>query len=397
MSKNTLNDVLFFTLYPIINPRHGGQHRASNIVQMYQRAGYNVKHMYSVYETDSWDNLTGDYSVIPAGMLEKIKYNIYVPEIADYLMCLYISNDDGIRNKIINFVVKNNVKYIHMEQPWFFPLINNIKKDMPELFNKIKLVYGSQNMEYQLKKNMIPNNINCYNQIISDIYDLEMNITKCSDIVLAVSNFEKEELKKWNKNVILARNGVGDKKIESIDINFASDILKKDYFIFIGSAHKPNVDGFISLIGASLACVPPNMNIVVVGGVNHLIKQHPDYNYWLDINKSKLISFPDVNDSQLQSLIVRSSAIILPIVSGGGTNLKTAEALISNKPIIGTSIAFRDFESYIDSSVTISDTKQAFQLAIRTFNKNEFHKRNSIHNLIWTNCLIEFERYLKEI
>jgi hypothetical protein len=56
----------------------------------------------------------------------------------------------------------------------------------------------------------------------------------------------------------------------------------------------------------------------------------------------------------------------LPITSGGGSNLKTPEALISEKFIISTKFAFRGFDNFInDNGVFIASNSSEFK---RTLN-----------------------------
>lgn len=395
MAKINLEEVLFLTLYPIHEPRHGGQHRASNLIKMYERVGYKVNHLYSIYETDPWVSLEGDYYVIPARSLESVKYDVYVPEIADFLMGLYLSKDEGMINKVLTYIKNKNIKIIHIEQPWLYPLIDNIKKAHYNLFEKITLIYGSQNLEFNLKESMIPRDVTCRLDMLEDIKALEINAAMNADIVLAVSTNEKNILSKWNDNTILARNGVSLKKIKFSDEGFASEHLNQKYFLFVGSAHKPNLDGFIELVGGALGCVPPDMKLAVVGGVNHLIHNHPDFVKWRDINKKRILAFPDVTDSQLQVIIDKCEVIILPILSGGGTNLKTAEALLSRKPIIGTSVSFRDFEQFVDESVYIADTRREFQQVMQNHHKQESTSDRDVSKLLWNSCLLEFENFLR--
>jgi hypothetical protein len=57
---------------------------------------------------------------------------------------------------------------------------------------------------------------------------------------------------------------------------------------------------------------------------------------------------------------------LLPIKDGGGTNLKTAEAIVSGHRIVATPTAFRGFDKYRDAKgVTIATTRQGFVGGIR--------------------------------
>lgn len=67
--------------------------------------------------------------------------------------------------------------------------------------------------------------------------------------------------------------------------------------------------------------------------------------------KSSLLAAGTISDSQLRGLLATAHVIILPITSGGGTNLKTAEALWSGQRIVATNKAFRGFEKFCQSSL----------------------------------------------
>ncbi len=152
------------------------------------------------------------------------------------------------------------------------------------------------------------------------------------------------------------------------------------------------------MIGGALGCIPPHMNMVVVGGVNVLFDNHDEFIKWKDLNKHKIKQLYDVTDGQLQVILNGSQAILLPICSGGGTNLKTAEALVSNKYIIGTEVSFRDFESYIDESVCIARTRKEFQSAIRNFVPPGIEKkRKDCHLLLWEHTLGAIETIVRDV
>lgn len=53
-----------------------------------------------------------------------------------------------------------------------------------------------------------------------------------------------------------------------------------------------------------------------------------------------------VTNEQRSALLKMSDIVVLPITEGGGTNLKTAEALQSARTIAATDVAFRGFERH---------------------------------------------------
>jgi glycosyltransferase involved in cell wall biosynthesis len=64
----------------------------------------------------------------------------------------------------------------------------------------------------------------------------------------------------------------------------------------------------------------------------------------------RLINFGVVSEARLATILDCASCVILPITHGGGTNLKTAEAIWSGKHVIATDVAMRGFEEYIGSA-----------------------------------------------
>jgi glycosyltransferase involved in cell wall biosynthesis len=117
--------------------------------------------------------------------------------------------------------------------------------------------------------------------------------------------------------------------------------------LFIGSAHPPNISGFFETLGDSLGFLPPDRKICVVGSVASHITEHPHFQRWLPINLSRVISLGLLEDADLAAVKTLAHVFILPITEGGGSNIKTAEALYSGKYVIGTHVSFRGFEEYL--------------------------------------------------
>ncbi|MEH0742558.1 glycosyltransferase family 4 protein [Vibrio cholerae] len=393
-----MNTVLFLTLYPVTPARHGGQHRALNLIKLYESLGYEVEHFFSVVELDSatWKGLTCSYELVPTSYINKHKYG-RLQDLYDYISGDFFRTDKEIKDKLLSIIKNQGVRIIHVEQPWQMAAIKVLKEENSDLFSGVCIIYGSQNIEYKLKKSVLTELPNC-SEIIDDIKKCEIDATQTADIVLAVSESEKEELASFGaRKVILVQNGISARTIDNIDSDCFSSFLPEKYIIFVGSAHQPNLDGFMRLIGPALGCIPMGEKIVIVGTVGDLIQQHPEYARWIKLNQSKAVFIKDVSDSQLESLIQRASTFVLPILSGGGTNLKTAEALFSKKPIIATSISFRGFENFIDDSVVISDEKSSFREAIRNHHNISSTRTNDLDSLLWDSCFESLKKHLKGI
>ena len=68
----------------------------------------------------------------------------------------------------------------------------------------------------------------------------------------------------------------------------------------------------------------------------------------------------------LDGLIANATGIVLPLREGGGSNLKTAEALYSGLPLVATTVAMRGYETFRNmDGVIVADDAAAFAAGMR--------------------------------
>ena len=105
--------------------------------------------------------------------------------------------------------------------------------------------------------------------------------------------------------------------------------------------------------------------------------------------RDRIILFGQVSDFALSCLLGNASGILLPITYGGGSNLKTPEALTSGLPVVGTR-QHRRFSEFSElKGVTIADTPHAFAAGIRR-SLDRRGKREvgpELRQLLWENTL----------
>jgi glycosyltransferase involved in cell wall biosynthesis len=100
-----------------------------------------------------------------------------------------------------------------------------------------------------------------------------------------------------------------------------------------------------------------------------------------------------VGEERLQRYIRETDVVVLPIRSGGGSNLKTAEALYARKKIVATSFSFRGFEAFRHfPGVHVADNPDSFERAmLKAVQDSEvnysWQQRKQLERLLWTNCL----------
>jgi hypothetical protein len=168
------------------------------------------------------------------------------------------------------------------------------------------------------------------------------------------------------KECLLAANGVTNRQTTHTGIVEANNIVgHKKFALYCASAHSPNIEGFFDYFGNGIGCIAPDERIVIAGEAGSFIKN--DKRYQKSAGLSRLTLTPGlVSETCLQGLLHTAHVIVLPLSHGGGTNLKTAEALWSGKWVLGTPIAFRGYEHFTNSKgVKIQSDPQRFLSILR--------------------------------
>lgn len=106
--------------------------------------------------------------------------------------------------------------------------------------------------------------------------------------------------------------------------------------------------------------------MLIVGSVSDLIMQIKGFDeYWM-LNRARMEVMGRMDKVELQAIVSAAHVVLLPIVEGEGSNLKTAEALESGCSIVGTSKAFRGFEQATAlPHVHIADDPRSFRKKVR--------------------------------
>jgi hypothetical protein len=173
---------------------------------------------------------------------------------------------------------------------------------------------------------------------------------------------------------------------------------------FVGSAHPPNAEGFEKMFGDNLGYLAPDQKIAVIGGVCDLIYSKSRENLFVALNDSRCEYLGRVSQEHLDGILAQSKVILLPILTGGGSNLKTAEALVSGKTILSTSLAFRGYDEFRNfPTVNIVDDPVEMRLKLRELlsakslpSLTEEQKKNT-EKLLWKNILRDYPKHIEEL
>ena len=297
---------------------------------------------------------------------------------------------DDIRMLYKIFYTEKYINYVPdaiiFDHPWLWTEAKRLKEKYPET----KIIHASHNLEWKVKQNLLEDLEEPWKtQAIDIVRNAEEEIAKEADLIVAIKKDEADWFSaNGASNVIIANNGTNaiKKDIES----------KKQYVLVVGSGHPPNVEGSIKYLSNATEWLPKNTDLIFVGSMCDSLRgqlgseRNEDRNTTIRLLGKR-------SDDELNKLIQSANVIALPIPYGGGSNLKTAEALCSGRPIVGTDISFRGFEHFKTSTnVSIVDDVDEFQFSLSWYCRSKYRAvtRNGVSSLQWSATLEPFRKYL---
>ncbi|TYK71946.1 glycosyltransferase family 4 protein [Comamonas sp. Z1] len=392
-------NIITLSTYPIAMPQHGGQHRLFNIVEFYRSAGHNVQAI-GVLGSSQYSEEPGFVNYPGEKPFLQFIENPFLME--DWAIGeLFYKNNKYFEE--LASCISMDVDVIHVEQPWLFRFA---QRYVSSVNKKIKIVYGSQNIEHQLKRKILSNYLSREEVVNGEnlVLNCELNAIKSADGVYCVSQHDADWVRE-NTSVtcLIVANGVQD-RIGTIEgIKKANNFSGNHKFgLYCASAHLPNVVGFVDMFSAGIGCLSPDERILLAGGVGPSLQGYEKAKSIAGFNKF-VVASGMVDEECLQGFIETAHAIILPITQGSGTNLKTAEALWSGKHIVATSTAMRGFENFSSScGVHVTDNPSDFQHSIRRVMSEpplilSKESRAEREVVLWENTLLPLKKMLFEV
>lgn len=356
--------ILCLSTYPIDEPMHGGQHRLSNIVAELQARGHEVCSA----------GVLGDPSYPPSpyfaegpDLAAKEKLYEYHRLMEDWVVSELFAKDLSFY-KSLSKKINISPDVIFIEQPWLFQFAERLNRDRFQ--GRAKLIYGSQNIEHHLKTAILKRYTKNEKQIQDSrekVFRCEMHAIKNADEIFCVSQNDVDWIgDNSNASPILAANGVIDRRASMHDIASANKLTHgRKFALYCASAHPPNMEGFFDIFGEGAGCIPPESRLVVAGGAGRALATDPRMGRTGSL-QHQFVDAGQVSESVLRGLLATAHIVVLPITSGGGTNLKTAEALWAGKHIVATTTAMRGFEQFSDADgVVVTDDHAVFLNAVR--------------------------------
>ncbi len=353
--------VLLLSTYPAVNPLHGGQHRLAQIAKMLEASGHLVD-LRGILGSASYAPRAG-YLTYP-GDETLSRYLLNPALMEDWAIGKYAVDPAGGFGKL-STLCDDDYDIIFCEQPWLFEFAH---KRFAKAKRPPALVYGSQNIEHRLKQEIAKQYFTTtlaerYGKLVEET---ERFAATNSRLNVAVSDHDRDWLTSFSSApVVVAANGVMDRRAVAADIYRSNEITgHRKFALYCASGHPPNIKGFYDIFSRGVGCLAPDQILVVAGSAGPAIVGDSRFEKSSGLAR-KIVAPGEVSETQLRGLLATAHLIILPITTGGGTNLKTAEALWSGEHIVATTTAMRGFESFSSTrGLTVADEPPAFQAAI---------------------------------
>ena len=359
------NRILVLGSYPATNPRHGGQIRLAQIVAAYRAQGLDVQ-LATFFPSNAF------YMAAPLGSADvalptpglQAWRGHAAPFIEDLASGELVAHDDKRMEALERHA--GRCRLVHVEQPWLWPVVQRLRERGN--VGDFRVVYGSQNIEHKLKRAIFRQYDVREGQFLLDAIEaLERDCASRADLVAAVTEEDAAVLRAWTASpVVVAPNGIEPWRSEPQQLDrWRARLGSEPFALYVASAHPPNVVGFAESFGECLAALSPVQKVVLAGTVAEHIVASPWYRGWAQLNDRRVVSVGPVSDEELSALRDLAHTFILPMTSGEGSNLKSAEALYSGRWVVATPHAMRGFERFRDvARIRVREPGPAFGQAV---------------------------------
>jgi hypothetical protein len=387
-------------------PRHGGKLRSHHVARVLEQEGFDIQRIAFCFRVaDDLDDPREP--IIDVGRMSfwgSDTFEAYGPcrsYLSDYLATVAALETPSILAEFNGRIRAAAPDVILLEHPWTWPLLERLEEVRS---GAVRIVYNSQNVEIALKRRILDEEgIVSPRMVLDGIEALEQGLVAHSAGVSACTRMDADIYADWGaQRVVVAPNGGEQRERDHL-----LDILPwplepmQSYALAVGSGHPPNISGFMDLVVPSLAFLRPHQRVVMAGGAGQGIVQALEAKGLGLMAEGRLISLGTVDEFCLDCAIANAHVLLLPIQYGGGSNVKTAEALLSRRPILATSTAMRGFDRFLDvPGMTVADGSD-FGRAMLTALDQPFQARRAEHpalsSLLWEATIAPLVEMMREI
>lgn len=404
----TKQRILIIGTYPIHPAMHGGQKRTSAIIAKYHELGHEVKYV-SICTPGNYPRYSASDLRVNDDAMRKT-HKLPSPTFTELVTCREAAKDSRIVKKFKSIADSFKPTVVQYEQGYGYEFTRSISEGSG--IDGADVIFSSHNVEWAMKRDIAlsegctEDDIESY---VTAVRDLELELLERSSHAIVVSQADAAvyaEAVSRPVKFTIAHNGINPLHPSQHAEEYWRELYDKEgvtkVAVFVASAHPPNLHGFRALVDG-IGFLPFSYRIVIAGGVADILKQmiKKTSDIQLATLRNRVILAGRLSEEKLQGLISTADAVILPILEGGGSNLKTAEALVSAKPIVATSHAYRSYEEYKELPNTyIADDPVGFQQAILQALDSPYRERDeeqarAVNKVLWEHCLQPLEQMLR--
>lgn len=375
------------------NPRNGGQLRAASITRAYEDAGHEVRSVGLYIPSESQVNDIRPTDIALTGAVGKFHGALPSDERRSEMSWWEaVAASPESFAAFAQVVREFRPDLLQFEEVALWPVVRRLKRERH--LEGVTIVHSSYNFETIAWRHRSVAAGDVTPETIRDIAQIEQGIASEVDLILTVSEGDAQEFVKLNAaKVCVAPNGVSCGRGAGANTGSVSSYLpaSSPYALFVSSAHPPNARGIVDFAAGASGHPLRHGEIMVCGKVGALMEAAPQFRKATKIlGKCRFLGW--VDDAALSALYRNARVVILPKMYSGGSNLKTAEAIVSGRPIVATKLAFEGFERWMGlPGVAIADDPDEFWSLVDSYLVNEHveqpRPQETIEGLLWKNCL----------
>jgi len=337
--------LLNLATYPVARPLSGRQLRRNAMARAYRDAGIAVR-LCAIYDRRTWrdDEDIGQWDLpFDAAQLA------FRPELVladDLRIGLFAAEDDAIFQRIAGLADRFAPDVIQLEQPWCWPVVERLLGQSGR--SRPKVIYSAHDVEGPWRRQMLADHPGA-EAICRLVETVEIAAVRGADLVLAVAACDADAFRRMGARAVhFHANGVDERRATPAAMAaWKARLGPEPVALFVAGEQVANADGFMDLLGPALAFLPPDRRIVVVGNVGAALAASLAFQRWEWVNRSRIHVTGLLADDDLAALLAAARVIILPITTGRGSTIRTAEALHAARAVLGTSLAFHGFERFL--------------------------------------------------
>lgn len=266
-----------------------------------------------------------------------------------------------IERKFIDFIITKKIDLVFFDTSIFGRTIKKVAK-----LTTAKTVCYMHNIEAKYAYNKVKNESKTFYPLYWSYKYNEKLAVKYADYIISISERDACELEKtYGRKTDRVVHVTFEDDIKSGILNFAEEHKEKVELLFVGSYFTPNVQGIDWFIKNVLSLVPAKLTIVGKG--MEALKDKYD---------AETVSVVG-SVTDLEPYYTKYDAVVLPIFSGSGMKVKTAEAMKYGKILFATDEALEGYED-MEGFIYRCNSKDDFINAISDYIKKGISKSSEV-------------------